>query len=361
MSFAENLANVVNRYDEISSLLSSPDVTPENLVKMNKELAELGPVVEAVNHYRKAEKDLNDAKAMMEDPGMDREMREMAEAEYYELKEKLPELEKEIKILLLPKDEEDEKNAILEVRAGTGGDEAALFAAVLFEMYQRYAQKQGWRFEILDADENGLGGYKEASAKITGKDVFSKLKFESGAHRVQRVPVTEASGRIHTSAATVAVLPEAEEVDIQIPPQDIEISIARASGPGGQGVNTTDSAVQILHKPTGMIVKCADERSQLKNKTKALKVLRSRLLELKQKEEHEKYAQSRRQQIGSGDRSERIRTYNYPQSRITDHRIGLTVHSLPQFMDGEIEEMVRALEDADYSQRIRELVEGDGK
>ena len=243
MSFAENLANVVNRYDEISSLLSSPDVTPENLVKMNKELAELGPVVEAVNHYRKAEKDLNDAKAMMEDPGMDREMREMAEAEYYELKEKLPELEKEIKILLLPKDEEDEKNAILEVRAGTGGDEAALFAAVLFEMYQRYAQKQGWRFEILDADENGLGGYKEASAKITGKDVFSKLKFESGAHRVQRVPVTESQGRVHTSAATVAVLPEIEEVDMYINPADLKIDVYRASGAGGQHVNRTESAV----------------------------------------------------------------------------------------------------------------------
>lgn len=262
---------------------------------------------------------------------------------------------------MIPPNPTDSRNTVVEIRAGTGGDEASLFAADLYRMYCRYADSKGWKVENLSSSESPAGGFKEICFLLSGEDVYRSMKYESGTHRVQRVPVTEASGRIHTSAATVAVLPEAEEVDIQIPPQDIEISIARASGPGGQGVNTTDSAVQILHKPTGMIVKCADERSQLKNKTKALKVLRSRLLELKQKEEHEKYAQSRRQQIGSGDRSERIRTYNYPQSRITDHRIGLTVHSLPQFMDGEIEEMVRSLEDADYSQRIRELVEGDGK
>ena len=285
----------------------------------------------------------------------------MAREDMESLSASVEPLKNEILRMMIPPNPTDSRNTVVEIRAGTGGDEASLFAADLYRMYCRYADSKGWKVENLSSSESPAGGFKEICFLLSGEDVYRSMKYESGTHRVQRVPVTEASGRIHTSAATVAVLPEAEEVDIQIPPQDIEISIARASGPGGQGVNTTDSAVQILHKPTGMIVKCADERSQLKNKTKALKVLRSRLLELKQKEEHEKYAQSRRQQIGSGDRSERIRTYNYPQSRITDHRIGLTVHSLPQFMDGEIEEMVRALEDADYSQRIRELVEGDGK
>lgn len=356
MSFAENLANVVNRYDEISSLLSSPDVTPENLVKMNKELAELGPVVEAVNHYRKAEKDLNDAKAMMEDPGMDREMREMAEAEYYELKEKLPELEKEIKILLLPKDEEDEKNAILEVRAGTGGDEAALFAAVLFEMYQRYAQKQGWRFEILDADENGLGGYKEASAKIIGKDVFSKLKFESGAHRVQRVPVTESQGRVHTSAATVAVLPEIEEVDMYINPADLKIDVYRASGAGGQHVNRTESAVRITHIPTGIVVQCQDDRSQFKNKEKAMNHLRAKLYDQQKTAIDAEYSERRKLQVGSGDRSERIRTYNYPQGRVTDHRINLTLYKLDDIVSGDaLGEIIDALIAEDQARRLSEL------
>lgn len=356
MSFAENLANVVNRYDEISSLLSSPDVTPENLVKMNKELAELGPVVEAVNHYRKAEKDLNDAKAMMEDPGMDREMREMAEAEYYELKEKLPELEKEIKILLLPKDEEDEKNAILEVRAGTGGDEAALFAAVLFEMYQRYAQKQGWRFEILDADENGLGGYKETSAKITGKDVFSKLKFESGAHRVQRVPVTESQGRVHTSAATVAVLPEIEEVDMYINPADLKIDVYRASGAGGQHVNRTESAVRITHIPTGIVVQCQDDRSQFKNKEKAMNHLRAKLYDQQKTAIDAEYSERRKLQVGSGDRSERIRTYNYPQGRVTDHRINLTLYKLDDIVSGDaLGEIIDALIAEDQARRLSEL------
>ena len=355
MSFAENLANVVNRYDEISSLLSSPDVTPENLVKMNKERAELGPVVEAVNHYRKAEKDLNDAKAMMEDAGMDREMREMAEAEYYELKEKLPELEKEIKILLLPKDEEDEKNAILEVRAGTGGDEAALFAAVLFEMYQRYAQKQGWRFEILDADENGLGGYKEASAKITGKDVFSKLKFESGAHRVQRVPVTESQGRVHTSAATVAVLPEAEDVELQIDPKDLRIDVYRSTGHGGQCVNTTDSAVRITHLPTGLVVTCQDQKSQLKNRDTAMQVLRSRLLAKMRAEKDAAYAENRRVQVGTGDRSERIRTYNFREGRVTDHRIGLTLYRIQDIIDGDLDEIIDALHAEEIVEKLREM------
>ena len=253
-------------------------------------------------------------------------------------------------------DPTDSRNTVVEIRAGTGGDEASLFAADLYRMYCRYADMRGWKVENLSSSESPAGGFKEICFLLSGEDVYRYMKYESGTHRVQRVPATEANGRIHTSAATVAVLPEAEEVDIQIDPADIEISIARASGPGGQGVNTTDSAVQILHKPTGMIVKCADERSQLKNKTKAMKVLRSRLLEHKQQEEHDKYAQSRREQIGTGDRSERIRTYNFPQSRMTDHRIGLTLHSLPQIMDGEIEEMIRSLEDADYAARIQALI-----
>lgn len=286
----------------------------------------------------------------------DPEFVELAKEDLHELKAKIEPLKNEILKMMIPTDPTDSRNTVVEIRAGTGGDEASLFAADLYRMYCRYADGKGWKIENLSSSESASGGFKEICFLMSGSDVYRSMKYESGTHRVQRVPVTEAQGRIHTSAATVAVLPEAEEVDIHIDPQDIEISIARASGPGGQGVNTTDSAVQILHKPTGMIVKCADERSQLKNKTKALKVLRSRLLEMKQREEHDKYAQSRREQIGSGDRSERIRTYNFPQSRVTDHRIGLTLHSLPQFMDGEIEEMIRALEDADYAQRIQQLI-----
>ncbi len=286
----------------------------------------------------------------------DPEFVELAKEDLVALKEKVEPLKNEILKMMIPTDPTDSRNTVVEIRAGTGGDEASLFAADLYRMYCRYADKRGWKIENLSSSESSTGGFKEICFLMSGDDVYRAMKYECGTHRVQRVPITEAAGRIHTSAATVAVLPEAEEVDIHIDPQDIEISIARASGPGGQGVNTTDSAVQILHKPTGMIVKCADERSQLKNKTKALKVLRSRLLEMKQQEEHAKYAANRREQIGSGDRSERIRTYNFPQSRMTDHRIGLTLHSLPQIMDGEIEEMIKALEDADYAQRIQQLI-----
>ncbi len=286
----------------------------------------------------------------------DPEFVELAKEDLVDLRGKVEPLKNEILKMMIPTDPTDSRNTVVEIRAGTGGDEASLFAADLYRMYCRYADKRGWKIENLSSSESSTGGFKEICFLMSGDDVYRSMKYECGTHRVQRVPVTEAAGRIHTSAATVAVLPEAEEVDIQIDPQDIEISIARASGPGGQGVNTTDSAVQILHKPTGMIVKCADERSQLKNKTKALKVLRSRLLEMKQQQEHDKYAQNRREQIGSGDRSERIRTYNFPQSRMTDHRIGLTLHSLPQIMDGEIEEMIKALEDADYAQRIQQLI-----
>ena len=286
----------------------------------------------------------------------DPEFVELAKEDLAELEKKVEPLKTEILKMMIPSDPTDSRNTVIEIRAGTGGDEASLFAADLYRMYCRYADSQGWKIENLSSSESASGGFKEICYLVSGTDVYKSMKYESGTHRVQRVPVTEAAGRIHTSAATVAVLPEAEEVDVHIDPNDIEISIARASGPGGQGVNTTDSAVQILHKPTGMIVKCADERSQLKNKTKALKVLRSRLLEMKQREEHDKYAQSRREQIGSGDRSERIRTYNFPQSRLTDHRIGLTLHSLPQIMDGDLGELIKALEDADYAQRIQQLI-----
>lgn len=356
MSFAENLANVVNRYDEISALLSEPGLSADDMVKMNKELAELSPVVDAIKVYKKAEDDMHDAEAMMQDDSLDKEMKEMAEAEFFELKEKLPELEKQIKVLLLPKDAEDEKNAILEVRAGTGGDEAALFAAVLFEMYRRYATLQGWKFEVLDANENGLGGYKEASASITGKDVFSKLKFESGAHRVQRVPVTESQGRVHTSAATVAVLPEIEEVDFEINPADLRIDVYRASGAGGQHINKTESAVRITHIPTGTVVQCQDGRSQFKNKEQAMRQLRAKLYDQQKTSIDSAYSERRKLQVGSGDRSERIRTYNYPQGRVTDHRINLTLYKLDEVVSGDaLGEIIDALLAEDQAQRLAEL------
>ena len=356
VSFAEKLANVVNRFEEIQALISSPDLNAEELVKMNKELSALTPVVEAVQQYKHAEQNMNDAKAMMDDSSLDKEMREMAEAEYYDLKEQLPSMEKQIKILLLPKDDEDEKNAILEVRAGTGGDEAALFAAVLFEMYQRYSANMGWKFEVLDADENGLGGYKQASAKITGKDVFARLKFESGAHRVQRVPVTESQGRVHTSAATVAVLPEVEEVDMYINPADLKIDVYRASGAGGQHVNRTESAVRITHIPTGTVVQCQDDRSQYKNKEKAMNHLRSKLYDLQKSQIDSEYSERRKLQVGSGDRSERIRTYNYPQGRVTDHRINLTLYKLDEIVCGDaLGEIIDALITEDQAQKLAEL------
>ena len=356
MSFAEKLANGVNRHEEIQSLLASPNLSPEELVRMNKEMAALEPVVEAVKNYRKVEQNMHDAQAMMQDSSLDKEMYEMAEAEYYELRDRLPELEKEIKILLLPKHEDDEKNAILEVRAGTGGDEAALFAAVLFEMYRRYAQLQGWKFEVLDANENGLGGYKEASASITGKDVFAKLKFESGAHRVQRVPVTESQGRVHTSAATVAVLPEVEEVDLYINPADLKIDVYRASGAGGQHINKTESAVRITHIPTGTVVQCQDGRSQFKNKEQAMRQLRAKLYDNQKAAIDASYSEKRKLQVGSGDRSERIRTYNYPQGRVTDHRINLTLYKLDEVVSGEaLGEIIDALITEDQAQRLSEL------
>jgi len=356
MNFEEKLSGVVTRFEEVQALLSSPSTSTDDLVKLNKEISVLEPVVAAINNYNKQQQAYKDAEEMMSDNTLDKEMRDLAEMEYYDLKEKLPALEKEIKVLLLPKDEEDEKNAILEVRAGTGGDEAALFAAVLFEMYQRYAQKQGWKFEILDASENGIGGYKEASAKITGNNVFAKLKFESGAHRVQRVPVTESQGRVHTSAATVAVLPEIEEVDMYINPADLKIDVYRASGAGGQHVNRTESAVRITHIPTGIVVQCQDDRSQFKNKEKAMNHLRAKLYDTQKANIDATYSEKRKLQVGSGDRSERIRTYNYPQGRVTDHRINLTLYKLDEVVSGEaLGEIIDALITEDQAQRLAEI------
>lgn len=355
MNLEEKLSNVVRRHEEIEALLSS-NIAPDEMVKLNKELSNLNPIVEAIKEFQKNLANLNDAKEMMADSSLDKEMRDMAEMEYYDLKEKMPQMEKDIKVLLLPKSEDDEKNAILEVRAGTGGDEAALFAAVLFEMYQRYSQKQGWRFEVLDANENGIGGYKEASAKITGTDVFAKLKFESGAHRVQRVPVTESQGRVHTSAATVAVLPEIEEVDFEINPADLKIDVYRASGAGGQHVNRTESAVRITHIPTGVVVQCQDDRSQFKNKEKAMNHLRAKLYDMQKETIDANYSETRKLQVGSGDRSERIRTYNYPQGRVTDHRINLTLYKLDDVVCGEcLNEIIDALVTEDQAQRLAEM------
>ncbi len=356
MNFIEKLEQIVARYEDITQKLQSPDLPLDKMVELNKELSSLEEVVSCIKEYKQIEKSMAEDKELMEDADADKDIKEIAEAEYYELKEQQAKIEHNIKVLLLPKDEEDEKNVILEIRAGTGGDEAALFGAVLFEMYQRYATIQGWKFEVIDVNENGLGGYKEASANIVGKDVFSKLKFESGAHRVQRVPVTESQGRVHTSAATVAVLPEIGEVDMYINPADLKIDVYRASGAGGQHVNKTESAVRITHIPTGTVVQCQDGRSQFQNKEQAMKQLRAKLYDEQKSRQEAAYSEKRKLQIGSGDRSERIRTYNYPQGRVTDHRINLTLYKLDQVLTGEaLGELIEALITEDQAQRLAEF------
>jgi len=356
VSLDESLTRVVARYEELGSLLASPNAPSSgDFARMSKEYADLTSVVEAINRLRKAQSEMQDLASLMGEEESDAEMKSIAEEEFRSLKEKLPELERQVQILLLPKDEADEKNAILEVRAGTGGEEAALFAADLFRMYQRYAEAKRWKFEIMSLNETGIGGFKEAIASISGRDVFARLKFESGVHRVQRVPDTESGGRIHTSAATVAVMPEAEEVDVKIEDKDLRIDVFRASGPGGQSVNTTDSAIRITHIPSGIVVSQQDEKSQHKNKAKAMRVLRSRLYDHQRQMLDNERAATRKNQVGSGDRSERIRTYNFPQGRVTDHRINLTLHKLDRIMDGELDEMVDALTAEDQAGKLAEL------
>ena len=352
MSIDQKLDQIVARQAELQAALSSGTLDSQKFVAVSKEYAELGPLVEAVNAWRKAEQELKETEALAADP----DMKAMAEEEASALKKRLPELEQAVKRMLLPKDAADEKNAILEIRAGTGGDEAALFAADLFRMYQRYAAEHRWKFEIMELSDTGIGGYKEAIATVTGRNVFARLKFESGVHRVQRVPATEAQGRIHTSAATVAVLPEAEDVDIKIDDKDLRIDVFRASGPGGQSVNTTDSAVRITHLPTGVVVSQQDEKSQHKNRAKAMKILRARLYDAERKRLDDLRSATRKGQVGSGDRSERIRTYNFPQSRVTDHRINLTLYSLDQVLEGRgLDELINALIADDEASRLAEL------
>ncbi|MDR3518504.1 MAG: peptide chain release factor 1 [Azospirillaceae bacterium] len=354
--FSDRLRRVATRFDELRDAMAGGTLDAETFTRMSKEYAELGPLVEAIQTLTQARAEWRDLDAMAADPTSDAEMRALATDELAVLARRVPALERQIQLLLLPKDEADEKNAILEVRAGTGGDEAALFAAELFDMYQRYAALRGWRFEALDISETGIGGYKEATASITGRSVFARLKFESGAHRVQRVPQTEASGRIHTSAATVAVLPEAEEVDIHIDDKDLRIDVYRSSGPGGQSVNTTDSAVRITHLPTGLVVIQQDEKSQHKNKAKALRVLRSRLYDQERAAKDAVRAADRKNQVGSGDRSERIRTYNFPQGRVTDHRINLTLYKIDKVMLGEaLDDIIDALIAEDEAARLAAL------
>ena len=354
----DKLDDMLIHYEELMRMLGDPDVTQDTkrFTKLMKEQAELAPIVEAYKQYKQAKQDVEDSLAMLEEEN-DEEMREMAKEELSDAKKRIEELEHELKILLLPKDPNDDKNIILEIRAGAGGDEAALFAAELYRMYSNYADSQHWKVEIISINENGIGGFKEVVAMVTGKGAYSKLKYESGVHRVQRVPETESGGRIHTSTATVAVMPEAEEVDVQIDMNDCRIDVMRASGNGGQCVNTTDSAVRLTHIPTGIVISCQDEKSQLKNKDKALKVLRSRLYEMELAKQHDAEAEARRSQIGTGDRSEKIRTYNFPQGRVTDHRIKLTLHRLESILGGDLDEIIDSLIAADQAAKLSSLNE----
>jgi peptide chain release factor 1 len=353
----EKLAAVEARYNELSQLMASPEVTssPDLLMKYGQEQSNLEPVVTAYHRYRQVLAHLEEAEEML-DESLDDEMRAMAREEVDQLREEQEALESELEFMLLPKDPNDEKNVIVEIRAGAGGDEAGLFAADLFRIYTRYAESQGWKSSILSRNESGIGGYKEIIFQVAGQGAYSKLKYESGVHRVQRIPQTESGGRIHTSTATVAVLPEMDEVEIEIDPNEVRIDIFRSSGPGGQSVNTTDSAVRLTHLPTGLVVSCQDEKSQLQNKTKAFNILRARLYDLEQQRLEAEHGAARRSQVGTGERSEKIRTYNFPQSRVTDHRIGYTSHRLESILSGEIDEFIEALTLADQEAKLQELV-----
>lgn len=344
------------RYNELEKRMYEPDIVsdPDVYRKVMQEYAQIEPVVKKYREYKAAQQTIDDSLMILEDSDSDDELRELAASELDEAKRSLPALEEELKILLLPKDPNDERNVIVEIRGGTGGEESSLFAYDLFRMYSMYAERRGYKIEVVSLNETGLGGYKEVSFIVSGAGAYSRFKFESGTHRVQRVPQTESSGRIHTSAATVAVLPEADDVEVDINPNDLEIDTFRSSGAGGQHINKTSSAIRITHKPTGLVVECQDERSQYKNKDKAMKVLKSRLLKMEQDKQNEAIASDRRSQVGSGDRSEKIRTYNFPQSRVTDHRIGLTLYKLDEIMNGDLDEIIDALVTAQRAEQLKE-------
>ena len=347
----EKLEAVEKRYEELTKEIADPEVIANQSVwqKSMKEHASIEEIVLKFREYKKAKQAMEEAEELMQDP----EMKELAEAEYYDNKEQLPKLEEELKFLLIPKDPDDDKNIICEIRAGAGGEEAALFAGTLFRMYSMYAEKKRWKLEVLNENETGLGGYKEISFMITGKGVYSRLKFESGVHRVQRVPDTESSGRIHTSTATVAVLPVVEDVEIEVNPADIKMEVFRASGAGGQHINKTSSAVRLIHEPTGIVVECQTERSQFQNKDNAMRMLKSKLYNIEKEKQDNEISSARKSQVGSGDRSEKIRTYNYPQGRITDHRIGMSIYQMENFLNGDIDEMVDNLIAADRAEKLK--------
>ncbi len=352
MNLEPKLAPIKARYNELSALMAEGNLSGEDYVKLSKEYADLSPIVETIERYQQVLKEREEAEAMIDDP----EMSEIARQEIYRINEEIPALEQQIKLALIPKDKADNKNAIVEIRAGTGGEEAALFALELFQMYQGYVSTMGWKMEILEASYSDLGGIKEIVASVTGNSVFSYLKFESGVHRVQRVPKTESGGRIHTSAATVAVLPEAEDIDVEIRDSDLRIDTFRSQGAGGQHVNTTDSAVRLTHHPTGVVVSMQDEKSQHKNKAKAMKVLMSRILDMERQKQASEIANERKMQVGSGDRSERIRTYNYPQGRVTDHRINLTLYKLEEILSGSaLNEIVEALQTEENAKKLSNI------
>ena len=347
----DKLELVEKRYEELTKMISDPEVinNQSEWQKLVKEHAGIEEVVIKYREYKKVKQEMEDAKEMMQD----NDLKELAEDDYYQAKEQLPKIEEELKILLIPKDPDDDKNIICEIRAGAGGEEAALFAGTLFRMYTMYAEKKHWKLEVLNENETGLGGYKEISFMITGKGVYSRLKFESGVHRVQRVPDTESSGRIHTSTATVAVLPVVEDVEIEINPSDIKMEVFRSSGAGGQHINKTSSAVRLIHEPTGIVVECQTERSQFQNRDNAMKMLRTKLYEIEKQKQDSEISNARKSQVGSGDRSEKIRTYNYPQGRITDHRIGMSIYQMENFLNGDLDEMIDNLIAADRAEKLQ--------